>query len=326
MKYLRSGISVAILCGICSLAHAGDKIGGGGAAVVCKNTAGQISSVKLLDLYQAELERSLKIPRSTRPKDTQIAKALSKLNKYLAFDVKDVISKIKVDYLPANITMSQKYDLGDSPVQIEDNCFPEWVAYYGADDHLKIVTKYYNKMSVTDQAALFVHEGVYKIARDGEDKDSSRTRQIVGMIFSTAPNQYELEEIATPLVMNRDCSGGLSKQCGPINRFIEVTQFPTTSLYLKLSGAGIHHLAGQIECTASDGKTSWSQASSGGVAATISLTGDCRYVTLRIWSELTNWSLEVNGVQVDQGNSLTDNDYGLNGRTDKVYPNLSTLN
>ncbi|MGE3974698.1 MAG: hypothetical protein AB7F59_09245 [Bdellovibrionales bacterium] len=173
------------------------KEGGGGAAVVCQTSSGV--TAELLDLYSFDPNQS-RIVRTNDPVETQIQEALKRLNFFDRYEVVEIIKKMKFDMLPPNIRMSKVSDLGKNPVFMRDNCSPEWVAFYGADDSVKIVSKYFNLMSPTDQAALYVHEGIYELARTtAGDTDSSRTRALVNELFSKQPNEETIEKLFAPL-------------------------------------------------------------------------------------------------------------------------------
>lgn len=183
-------------------AFAGQE-GGGGAGVVCKNTQGEITSVKLLDLYDAVLNRGHKISRTNEPVEQQITKALNKSkiqsfpHDYFSQDIKDIIKKMSIRYLPENIVQRQPYDLGDEPITIEDRCSIEWVAFYRDNsDTVQIVTKYFNKMGPTDQAALMIHEAIYQQRRKihGDDT-SSKTRKIVATLFASNISIYTVKDL-----------------------------------------------------------------------------------------------------------------------------------
>lgn len=190
MKYFILGVLI-------SLSSFAGREGGGGAGVVCKNKQGQISSVKLLDLYEAELSDGKLIPRSNLAVTHQISQVLKKTDKYFRYDLNEQIQDMKINYLPENVTQRQPYDLGDGPVVIEDNCSVEWIAFYkDSSDVLQVVTKYYKKMSPTDQAALVIHEAVYKIRRTKiNDESSFESRKIVAEFFASNVSFEQLAKL-----------------------------------------------------------------------------------------------------------------------------------
>jgi len=311
MNLPRIGSIIAIFFASFTFANAGDKVGGGGAAVVCGKSGGKAASVKLLDLYQAELEGKLTIVRSALSKEVQIRKALQHIQKYLAFDVTEAIQRIKIDYLAPNIRLNQPYDLGSTAVQIEDGCTLEWVAYYDTTDRLQIVTKYFNQMSMTDKAALFVHEGIYKLAREKSDEtNSERSRRIVGLIFSAVPNAYEIRAITAPL-WNRGCE--VDAECSRAFRAIEVVGFPNVTLtFTAYKLDPLTEMTIRVICYGSNGEQiGYREGRSPGGSNSeysISMTGLCRYAKFKVFKDedpdfnagwLKSFVFEFNGASVE---------------------------
>lgn len=172
---------------------------GGGSAVVCRNKRGtKIKDVRLLDLYAREIgPDAVKIPRSDVDPETQFKEILGKLTPTLAQDLRKAREQIAIDWLPENFKMSKEYDLGNDPVIIEDYCTTEWVAFYGKDNRLQVITKWYNQMSKTDQAALLLHEAAYFLHRiRAGETDSHNTREFVGLTFAEPKGSTKLAEAA----------------------------------------------------------------------------------------------------------------------------------
>jgi hypothetical protein len=174
------------------------KEGGGGAVVYCPESPDGFP-VKALDLYEGR--KTLVVERSSATMDAQINAALARLpDSMLAFDVREVIDRLRIERLEQDESMHKTPDLGDDPIVIQDGCSIEWAAYYKGRNDLKLVTKFFNAMSATDKAALMIHEGVYKIARTrGFDPDSSRTRRVVALLFAKNANPNELASLTRDL-------------------------------------------------------------------------------------------------------------------------------
>jgi len=297
------------------LANAGVGAGGGGAAVVCKNSQGVTNSVKLLDLYEAELNSHLKIPRSAKPMVQQIGEALAKTDEFFRYDLKEQLQKISVNYLPTNVTQRQPYDLGDDPIVVEDHCSVEWVAFYrDGNESLQIVTKYFNQMSRTDQAALMIHESVYRIRRSKlDDSSSAESREIVSGFFSPSVSRNQLAELTQDM---RTPSNRIFRAALPAHFDVDVrtnTFFP--EIKDKYYGFGSSVV---LRCYDAD----WDLVekmdilSDGLPNATYSINGSCRY--LLIFVKATAYSIKANGSVVYSGTEDL-NERG-NGVQFTVYP------
>ena len=59
-------------------------------------------------------------------------------------------------------------------------------------------------LSETEKAAVIFHEAIYAYRRENGDKDSLRSRRIVGLLFSTLSN----EEIRNTLIQLKEIKGG----------------------------------------------------------------------------------------------------------------------
>ncbi len=222
-------------------AQADSKGGGGGATVVCKNSDGTIKTVKLLDLYQIEMN-SRTVPRSQLNWKKQLNSILlKKKDQFVANDIFEVLEKVKVKMLPLNITLRQPYDLGNDSVLIEDGCTIEWVAFYkDGDDSLQIVAKYFNLMGPTDKAALFLHEAIYKMFRKREDTNSSRTREVVGEIFARDTDHSRLDKLTNSIWGCYDKCLEFDRNQTPILKFV------VTSRQIK---NGLNEASFRVDCS-----------------------------------------------------------------------------
>jgi hypothetical protein len=175
-------------------AFAGHEVGHGGGAIVCRNSQKQIESAELLDLWEANVTHE-NISYSQDSVDSQMDSALERLSAmtpYFAHKVKERLSKLPklISYLPEGMAIAPPKDAEEQ--FLKEGCALEGVAKYTSspDDHdtLYINPRITAKMSPTDQAALYLHEAIYKVLRDESyDEDSIRTRRAVRMIFGKAP-------------------------------------------------------------------------------------------------------------------------------------------
>jgi len=185
------------------------ETGNGGGAWVCYNANGTIRWAQSVDLYEAEhesLER-LKIERTNLISvKKQVALATAKLLQVDPATFQAVTEKIAENeplYVPTSMKL---YIVDDAKLHGEpdsDDCKGGKIEYgqvanYTNDGRILLSGKFYAAMganSLTDQAALILHEAVYATLREREkDKDSRRARKIIGYLFSSAdPKTYAAE-------------------------------------------------------------------------------------------------------------------------------------
>jgi hypothetical protein len=175
------------------MASAGTKDGGGGPSIICNGPDGKVATAQLLDLYEAQVRFGLTVPTSSDAAAKQLQAAFAKLenyNWYLASDVEDALAtaESKVTFLPAGVIMAPGVDLGDSyAAVIPDGCQLAYAGYYEADGTLRISQDIWSKLDQTSRAALFMHEALYKVARDiGHQDNSLVSRELNGYLFSGA--------------------------------------------------------------------------------------------------------------------------------------------
>jgi len=182
--------------------YAGDS-GHGGGGYVCPQKDGT-TNVVLVDIWEANLRVHLanksysKIPLSDADLYKQVNEALIRLstvNKAFAEKVKKELQYIEQNYTeaPAYALISEPQDV--SPDLGPRGCKLKGVATYidnfwNGEGVLWIDMKHFNNMHVTHQAALFVHEAVYKVLRERSliEINSVNTRKIVGILFSSKIN------------------------------------------------------------------------------------------------------------------------------------------
>lgn len=189
-------------------AHAfGTETSGGGGAAVCRDAQNKIISAQLLDLYEGSVRFGLDLQRAkVAPKD-QILDVLSRIQSPL---LKKLITQSIVDivdntvFLPNGVGMASLTDLGsDYAVFAPEGCNIEPVGFYESDGTLKVATSIYNALPKTDRAAFFLHEAIYKLARDlAFKRNSSESRKSVAALFSSdmvAGNRFLDELFYSPI-------------------------------------------------------------------------------------------------------------------------------
>lgn len=174
---------------------AGDKIGNGGGLWTCsQNHSLQIGV--LVDLYEAQEEFGLNLISSFENDPMRIVQERSDFarlnlpeysahwNQLLAESAK----KIRLVNSELIIIDDALFRIKPSPASCQNGWTYTQFANYTNMDQILIRQDLWNSPAVqtTHKAALIWHEVIYKWLRDKyNDKDSTRTRQIVGYLFST---------------------------------------------------------------------------------------------------------------------------------------------
>ena len=194
MKTSKSVLSLAlIVASLNSFAEGGGSSGGGG-SFVCKiedPTSRQeiILSAESQDLWEASLKNRVIISNENE-KDLS-RNIIKRLNDLGATRFQSEVAQALETVLSIrDIKPVKLVSLQDSLHWLENAVCPAGKAdfapaaiYKGKE--LVYSSLVFNKMDNVSKAALNVHEAVYKILRDEyRDKDSLRTRQIVGYLFS----------------------------------------------------------------------------------------------------------------------------------------------
>jgi len=193
------------------LADAGTReTGNGGGAWVCYNPSGTIRWAQSVDLYEAEhtsIER-LSIERTNLiPVNKQVALATAKILEADRETFEAVTAKIKENGALLVPTSMKLYVIDDANLHGEpdpDDCKGGKIEYgqvanYTEDGKILLATKLYDAMgrnSLTDQAALILHEAIYALLRERYTvNDSVKARKIVGYLFSSADPKSYADEV-----------------------------------------------------------------------------------------------------------------------------------
>ena len=188
--------------GLGSISLAGNEGHGGGGFICVKNQA--IS--ELVDLWEASAIGGLEIKRTVEPIPIQAERAINKLKlQNLNFGT---LVEMEFKKLPSimrklspGVALAKPHDLYNG-FEKAGPCFLAGLALYVDDENVL----YYDEkaiefganedwapLPITDQAALWVHEAVYKVLRDTQHvTDSRKARAIVGQLFGTKrlPKRY----------------------------------------------------------------------------------------------------------------------------------------
>jgi hypothetical protein len=157
--------------------------GHGGAAVVCA------SSAEMLDLYEGSNVYGLTFTQPTSGTPAAVANAvLNKLNNYPAFkallkqEIAGVLENARVmDIGAQNIPTDDVF-----PIITHAGCSITTAAMYVNNEDIILVDNgIFNSFNVLNQAALYLHEAVFKIAREhGNALNSIAARKITAYLLS----------------------------------------------------------------------------------------------------------------------------------------------
>jgi hypothetical protein len=173
--------------------------GGGGQGVVCRDSNGNITSAKILDLWEAQALLQIEIPDSLETVETQLARAIKKFSRvypktenasfadsnglpmtfaeHIERSLKHVASIFKDSGLEYPDTLTKVIYLNGAGLALTDDSFAilkplppcqieQIVTYDDYSPNVVLVSNdIYSKLSNTHKAALIFHEAVYKFLR-----------------------------------------------------------------------------------------------------------------------------------------------------------------
>jgi hypothetical protein len=213
MKMLALSILAILICWQ-SAEAASPRVGNGGGVWTCEDRATRsIRWLRFVDLFEAENEFGLNVPvkpgatwdiaRDVIAGISGISPNLNRLLQAYPVNFREVIR-----FLPKSSGLTVIEDAAIRVRPLPETCEDGYL-YYGQlanftfDGRLLISSKFWKDESFTntERAALIVHEAVYKALREGMgDKNSSRVRQIVGLLFSDLSEAQKAQRIDSVLM------------------------------------------------------------------------------------------------------------------------------
>ncbi len=177
-------------------------VGNGGTAVVCRDRAGKIESAELLDLYEARVFRGVEIYRAgAGQKADYLKRAVARLSfsELLQADTWNYVTEIegrsrdvKSRYLYKPEAIREVL-----PKLAQPGCGFEVVINYLADYDVRVNRAVLDALPAVDQAALGVHEALFRMARErAHVRNSLLVRPIVAALFATHAEASELAKLA----------------------------------------------------------------------------------------------------------------------------------
>lgn len=181
---------------------AGKGSDGGGKGIICRDKKGAISSVELLDLWEARTIYKRQIKISKENEQTQLSGALDRMrfamNVWMTSETWVSRSQDFLNTNLGNINRLRGVSLSLTDDSFEDmapdessGCKVEQIVRYKqfAGDHMSfnalVNQDIVDKMDATNKAALALHEGLYAFLKSYHNESNSiRVRRAVGFIFS----------------------------------------------------------------------------------------------------------------------------------------------
>jgi hypothetical protein len=179
------------VAGVGPFCFAGGMEGGGGRAVVCRNSKGAIRSAELLDLFEGRVQFGWNAKIDHRDVKTQLKAAVKRLA-----EGRDGGRSIDSDYARSLQKWSDesfaKFKFVDAELKPVDDsgevvaprgCKTEQVAN-NLGYTILMDDEIWPKFDNTSKAALILHEALYTELRRGGEKNSIRTRRLISLTFS----------------------------------------------------------------------------------------------------------------------------------------------
>lgn len=161
---------------------AGGVVGGGGMGVVCKNANGE-ESVRLLDIYEAQVagKKFIELTGELLEDLHTIGKRIYPRNpeKIGSFAVEALMNSFWFKNIPEDTVLNPTDDA--LPALLPKECSIKQIASYQNQELIYVDQTLHEKLDYLNQLALVAHEYIYKNERDGDVKDSRYTRLIIGM-------------------------------------------------------------------------------------------------------------------------------------------------
>jgi hypothetical protein len=198
---MKLNVMVVLSVLIAQVAFAGDKIGNGGGLWACENSLQQIQSAEMVDLFEAQTEFGLSVPPQASMLAQQIAiqktQILERTNQAITDKLSKYLNEVFHKTQFVNAVLERVDDALFRIEPLPSTCAQgKWqyvqFANFTAQDQVLIRNDVWTSSAVSelDKGALLVHEAVYRWMRvEFSDSTSVRSRQIVGLLFSSLSAQ-----------------------------------------------------------------------------------------------------------------------------------------
>ena len=217
-----------------TFSYAGDKIGNGGGAWVCRNAHDKkINYIETYDLYESKILFKKNILESTDAYEIQVKKALDKFKKSsfrITLEDADIFLKLSrgENSIPSDFSLNDIGDLGDvGEIIKKENCKVEFIFNYTDEGDIYFNKVLFDLLSETSKAAIITHEVIYKYLRKVDKVETSRrARRINAQLYTDfEPNMKRQNFVSTLISKNQN------KISAEITRFGEFYRIYFYKLY-----------------------------------------------------------------------------------------------
>jgi hypothetical protein len=171
-------------------------VGNGGTGIACYDSNGKLASVRLLDLWEAEILDGVTPGISISNYRTQVraqAKILAKLlhsDPYYSELTEETLGKIQLLRPGARLQLT-----GDVNTVLAPSLGCEYVqiANHTNTGRLFVVGDFWDRLDEMNRAALITHETLYLFMRIWDERNSDRIRRTVALLFSGYPLKEKIE-------------------------------------------------------------------------------------------------------------------------------------
>lgn len=197
------GALTALIAASASPSQAGERVGNGGVGVVCRDPRGNILSAEMLDVFEGKNQFGLKYEGSpSLDVDTMVnlAQLTMTANQKFLLDFQSELPKVrsKITFLARGVGLEPTNDA--FPVINKKGCEFEQVANYTGDGNIYVDKEIFDRFDKVNQAALYVHETVYAVARTNVgETDSIRSRKVTAHVLAKTPDSGVIRKLMTAL-------------------------------------------------------------------------------------------------------------------------------
>lgn len=240
MKNRLAGIITGVLLTVTCHAQGGMN-GGGGRAVVCRDSSGKITSAELLDLYEAREVFGYVLRVSAPTEEAELQTTAAEYRRYFGYDLKEQVGPnlsagpLSVEDVAESLrkefeTTRQKFRFIQLPNRLQqvpdshepvatDGCQAEQLAIYYLDQLILVQKEIYEHLDPMNKLALLIHEQEYKDKRKVGATDSRRVRRTVGELFSVGLRSSRSEFLSFKGDATRN---EMTWQCGQFLRAVGI--------------------------------------------------------------------------------------------------------
>lgn len=209
--FISSLFATVSLCFYGVLATAApDRIGNGGVVWSCETSDGEILDLMFMDIYEARRLHKLTVPETNEDPLVTVQKQKGWVQNFLPnfIDINDHIFYVERNINWIDEVLVDIPDAANLVIPHPSTCPKpgKWQAVqmvnFTDQNDIYIRKSLFESPLMTDveRAAVYLHEGIYSYLRtEFKDKDSKRTRKIVGLLLSNEKDSDKVSRILAEL-------------------------------------------------------------------------------------------------------------------------------